>query len=104
MTRAPRAWHFFFLVLPYGASFGCVSVALPYVAQQRGVSVEAIGAVLAAAFVPHAWKFLWAPVVDATLTRKTWYLVAIALVSAGTFASMAMPVGPTSMGRLTAVV
>ena len=26
------------------------------------------------AFMPHAWKFLWAPIVDTTLTRKTWYL------------------------------
>jgi PAT family beta-lactamase induction signal transducer AmpG len=104
MTRAPRPWHFFFLILPYGASFGFVSVALPYVARERGVSVASIGAVLAAAYVPHAYKFLWAPVVDTTLTRKFWYLVALGLVSIGTFASMATPIAGPSLAALTGVV
>ena len=102
--RTPRPWHFFFLVLPYGASFGFVSVALPYVARERGIGVEAIGGVVAAAFAPHAWKFLWAPIVDTTLTRKTWYLIALALVALGSFASMAMPITSSSLGALTAVV
>ncbi len=102
--RTPRPWHFFFLVLPYGASFGFVSVALPYVARERGIGVEAIGGVVAAAFAPHAWKFLWAPIVDTTLTRKTWYLIALALVALGSFASMAMPITSSSLPALTSVV
>ena len=104
MTRAPRPWHFFFLVLPYGASFGFVSVALPNIARQRGIAVGAIGAVVAAAFLPHSPKFLWAPVVDVTWSRKGWYVLALALVSAGTFASMAMPITASSLRALTAVV
>jgi MFS transporter, PAT family, beta-lactamase induction signal transducer AmpG len=102
--RTPRPFHFFFLVLPYGVSFGFVSVALPYVARERGIGVEAIGAVVSAAFAPHAWKFLWAPIVDTTLTRKAWYLIALALVALGTFASMAMPITASSLGALTSVV
>ena len=102
--RLPRPWHFFFLVLPYGVSFGFVSVALPYVARERGIGVEAIGGVVAAAFAPHAWKFLWAPIVDTTLSRKTWYVVALVLIALGTFASMAMPITRSSLGALTAVV
>jgi PAT family beta-lactamase induction signal transducer AmpG len=102
--RAPKPWHFFFLVLPYGVSFGFVSVALPYVARERGIGIGAIGAVVAAAFVPHSLKVLWAPVVDTTLGRKTWYLVALAILVAGTFASMAMPITPSTLGALTAVV
>jgi PAT family beta-lactamase induction signal transducer AmpG len=104
MIRSPRPWHFFVLVLPYGASFGFVSVALPNIARQRGISVGAIGAVVAAAFVPHAPKFLWAPLVDVTWSRKRWYLLALAFVSAGTFASMAMPITASSLRALTAVV
>src|SRR5579883_1716848 len=102
--RAPRPWHFFVLVVPYGVSFGFVGVALPYVARQRGVAVEAIAGVVAAAYAPHAWKFLWAPVVDSTLGRKVWYVVALALVAAGTFAMIAMPIAPGSLGVLTSVV
>jgi PAT family beta-lactamase induction signal transducer AmpG len=104
LSRAPQPWHFFFLILPYGASFGFVSVALPYVAKERGISVGAIGAVVAAAYMPHAYKFLWAPVVDTTLTRKVWYLVALALVSIGTFVSMATPIAMPSLAALTTVV
>ncbi len=104
MTRLPRASYFFVLVLPYGASFGFVSVAFPFIAHQRGVPVDAISAVVSAAFLPHAPKFLWAPAVDATWSRKTWYLVALALVAAGTFASMAMPISRASLGPLTAVI
>jgi MFS family permease len=104
VTRVPRPFHFFFLVLPYGASFGFVSVALPYVARERGIGVEAIGTVVAAAFAPHAWKFLWAPIVDTTLTRKAWYLIALGLVALGSFASMAMPITVSSLPALTSVV
>src|ERR1700704_5142029 len=101
--RSPRPRHFFFLVLPYGASFGFVS-ALPYIARQQGIAVDAIGAVVAAAFLPHAPKFLWAPVVDVTWSRKGWYLLSLVLVSVGTFASMAMPITAGSLHALTAVV
>jgi PAT family beta-lactamase induction signal transducer AmpG len=102
--RPPRPWHFFFLVLPYGASFGFVSVALPYIARQRGIAVETIGAVVAAAFLPHALKFAWAPVVDLTWSRKGWYLASLALVGAGTVVSMAIPIRASWLRPLTAVV
>src|SRR4029077_9324971 len=102
--RPPRPWHFFFLVLPYRASFGFVSGAFPYIARQRGVGVHAIGAVVAAAFAPHAVKFLWAPIVDVTGSRKGWYSLSLALVLAGTFVVTAAPIGPTSLPLLTAVV
>ena len=104
MTRAPRPWHFFFLVLPFGAAFGFVSVALPYVARQRGISVAAISAIVAAALLPHSPKFLWAPIVDLTWTRKAWYGLALAFLCAGTCASMAIPIAPSSLPALTAVV
>jgi hypothetical protein len=103
-TRRTPPAVFFFLILPYGTSFGFVSVALPFIAAQRGISVDAISGVVALAFAPHGYKFLWAPLVDTTLTRKTWFSTAVALVAAGTFASAAMPIAPESIGALTAVV
>lgn len=102
--RAPKPWHFFVLVVPYGVSFGWVGVALPYVARQKGIPVDTISGILAAAFVPHFLKVLWAPVVDATLTRKAWYAIALALLAAGTFAMMAMPISTSSVPALEAVV
>jgi PAT family beta-lactamase induction signal transducer AmpG len=102
--RVPKPWHFFILVVPFGVSFGFVSVALPYVARQKGIPVETISGVVAAAFALHGFKVLWAPIVDATLTRKTWYVIALALLAAGTFAMMAMPISAASIPALKAVV
>ena len=101
--RTPPA-VFFFLIIPYGTSFGFVSVALPFVATHRGISVEAIGGIVALAFAPHGYKFLWAPLVDSTLTRKTWFLTSLVLVAGGSFACLAMPITPGSLASLTAVV
>ncbi|MBV9948855.1 MAG: MFS transporter [Myxococcales bacterium] len=102
--RPARPFHFFFLFFPYGASFGFVLVALPFLAHERGVPVATIGAVVAKAFLPHGFKFLWAPIVDTTWTRKGWYFAALTLVALGTFASMAMPITPSSIGALSSVV
>lgn len=102
--RIPKPWHFFVLVVPYGVSFGFVGVALPYLARQKGVPVDVISGVVAAAFIPHGLKVLWAPVVDATLTRKAWYVIALALLAAGTLAMMAMPISTSSIPALESVV
>ena len=102
--RPPHPLSYFLLILPYGASFGYVSVALPYLAKQHGVSTEAIAGVISAALVPHGIKFLWAPLVDTTLSKRAWYVIALAMVILGTIASSAMPITPTTMGALTAVV
>ncbi|HEX4348110.1 MAG TPA: MFS transporter [Vicinamibacterales bacterium] len=103
-ARTPHPSVFFVLILPYGVSFGYVAIALPYLATHHGVSAEAAGAVVAAAFGPHAIKFLWAPVVDTTLTKKAWYLIALAMVIAGTVASAAMPITAGTIGLLTTIV
>src|SRR3954463_8923690 len=100
----PHPFAFFALILPYGASFGYVAVALPYLATHHGVSAEAAGAVVAAAFGPHAIKFLWAPVVDTTLSKKAWYLIALALVGLGTILSASVPIDAARLPLLTSVI
>jgi hypothetical protein len=102
--RVPKPWHFSVLVIPYGVSFGFVTVAMPYLAREKGIPVATISGIVAAAFVPHGFKVLWAPIVDATLTRKTWYIIALALLALGTFAMMAMPITASSIPALTSVV
>jgi len=105
MQRKPHPASFFALILPYGASFGYVSVAFPYIATHSGgLNAEQAGAMVAAAFGPHAIKFLWAPVVDTTLTKKAWYLIALALVIAGTIASASIPIDAARLPLLTTVI
>jgi MFS family permease len=105
MNRGPHPSLFFALILPYGASFGYVSVAFPYIATHTGgLTAEQAGTLVAAAFGPHAIKFLWAPVVDTTLTKKAWYLIALALVIIGTIVSASVPIDVPRLPLLTSVI
>jgi predicted MFS family arabinose efflux permease len=68
------------LILPFGALFGYLTVAVAYLLARAGMSSTQIGALIALFMLPQSWKFLWAPLIDATLTPARWYLL-------GTFAS-----------------
>lgn len=70
----PFVWGLLFL--PFGVSSGYVSVTIAFLAKAAHLSDTAIAALVASSLFPHAWKFLWAPVTDASWTRKRWYLAA----------------------------
>jgi MFS family permease len=80
VSRGPRAAPHPFLwgilYLPYGATSGYVTVALAFVAKERGLSDGAIAGLIGAFILPQTWKFLWAPVADSTFTRRGWYVAA----------------------------
>ena len=76
MGRQPGPAHpaaFATLMLPFGAAGGYVGVAMGYVLAKAGVPVAEIAALIGVDYIPSALKFLWAPVVDTTLSRKGWY-------------------------------
>jgi MFS family permease len=102
----PRHVHpsvFLFLILPFGAMSGFLTVSLVWVLTTKaGVSLGAAAALVSLSFFPHTWKFLWAPVIDLTLTRKRWYLIASLISAAGIFAMGALP-SSKSLGLLSAV-
>jgi MFS transporter, PAT family, beta-lactamase induction signal transducer AmpG len=100
--RPPPPWLFAFAAAPYGSFNGLVAVALPYVLRKHGIPVERIAAIGATVGTPAVWYFLWAPVVDVKLRRRTWVLVlsaASALCCALAIGSDASP----SIRRLTAL-
>ncbi|MFA5057353.1 MAG: MFS transporter [Opitutaceae bacterium] len=101
--RVPHPFVYTVLILPFGASFGFVSVALAFLATRQGLTVQQGAGLIAAGMFPNVWKFFWAPVGDTTLTRKRWYLIACVLCAAGMFAQAAVPLGPATF-RLMAVV
>ena len=103
-TRHAHPIVFLFLIIPFGMISGYLSVTLAYVLSQAGVSTGLIAGVIAAGYIPHSWKFLWAPIADTTLSRKTWYLLAAAVSMAGVFAMGAVPATEASLPLLTAVV
>ena len=83
---------------------GYLSVAIGYQLTQAGVSVEEVAALIAASYIPQTWKFLWAPVADMTLSRKTWYLLAGLVSALGIFVTGAVPADAASLPLLYAAV
>jgi MFS family permease len=107
MTKLHRTAHpslFMVLILPFGAMSGYLTVAVAYVLSQAGLSVEQVAELVAVSFIPQTWKFLWAPVADTTLTRKTWYVLGAIVSGAGIFATGAIPAGAGNMMPLYIVV
>jgi MFS family permease len=102
-ARGPHPIWFAVLVAPYGAAFSYVAAALPFLGGRVGLQV-AMTALLGLAYVPHAWKFLWAPLVDATLTRKTWYWIGLVLTAGGLVFTASVPVTEASLPVLSVVV
>src|SRR6266496_3997777 len=102
--NVPHPAVFLFLIVPFGAMSGYLNVTVVYLLTQAGVSIEASAGLVALSYVPHTWKFLWAPIADTTFTRKKWYLVSSILSSLGIFATGAIPAEGGSLGALTAIV
>jgi MFS transporter, PAT family, beta-lactamase induction signal transducer AmpG len=76
----PAPWVFVLMPLPYGIFLGYVQTPLPYLLRQMGYPVDHIGSIEAFVLLPMALYFLWSPVVDFWLRRRTW-MVATAAVS-----------------------
>jgi MFS transporter, PAT family, beta-lactamase induction signal transducer AmpG len=87
----PRAIHpvaYLLMILPFGASSGYIGVTLGYQLSHAGVDADGVATLIAMSFFPQTLKFLWAPLTDATLTRRTWFLIG-ALITCGTFTTCA---------------
>jgi MFS family permease len=83
---------------------GYLTVAVAYLLTQAGVSVEQVAELVAISFIPQTWKFMWAPLADTTLTRKSWYLIAAVISAVGIYATVAVPADGKFMPLLYVVV
>lgn len=102
--RHVHPWVFMVLIAPFGVMSGYLAVAVAYNLRQSGVSVAQVAAIVALALLPHTWKFLWAPAVDATLDQKRWYLIGGLTSAAGLAAIGALPATPAGLAVLSVVV
>jgi len=100
----PPTIIFLALLSPFGIPAGYLSVTLGYLLRHGGVSVAAIATMGALSFIPQTWKVAWAPIVDTTLTSKTWYLIGAGLVAVGIFSSSILPPTPASIPLFTVIV
>jgi len=78
----PHPLVYLILYLPYGIASGYVTVTLAWLLSHAGASVMAIAALGGMALLPNTWKVLWAPVIDATLTAKLWFLLSTGVTAA----------------------
>jgi len=90
------------LYLPFGAVNGYLTVAIAYQLAQAGVSAEGIGALIALYFMPQTWKFLWAPIVDMTLSSKRWYVIGAVLSALGALGMAVCSARPVNLTVLAA--
>jgi MFS family permease len=52
---------------------------MPYLLRAAGVAVDRIAGISALALAPAVWYFLWAPIADIGLRRRTWLMLTSAL-------------------------
>jgi PAT family beta-lactamase induction signal transducer AmpG len=101
--RWPPPWLFLILILPGGVFGGFTTTPMPFLLSQAGVPVERIARIGSLLYVPTVFYFLWAPLVDMKLRRRTW-LVLSSVGSAGLLAAAMPLVGPGHLTLFTALL
>jgi MFS transporter, PAT family, beta-lactamase induction signal transducer AmpG len=84
----PPVWLFGITNIPLGVVSGYTSVAMPFILRQAGVPMASIASASAAMLLPLAYQFLWAPMLDLGLQRRTWLMLMAALSGLAVTASL----------------
>jgi hypothetical protein len=95
-------WLFGILGIPNGLSNAIIVLLMPYVLRRQGVPVDRIAEIVALASIPNVWYFLYSPVVDLGLHRRTWILLSAS--TAAVFAALAVLSSAGSLAILTALL
>ena len=61
---------FMFLFLPFGVMSGYVSVTIAFLFTKAGIPLVQVAPLIAMTLLPNILKFIWAPLIDTTLTVK----------------------------------
>jgi MFS family permease len=101
---APHPWVWAVLYFPLGLAIGFPSVALGYLGARADLQVSAIAGIVGMTFLANGWKFLWAPIGDYTLSRKSWYLIAVSAVGLGLIAMTSIPISSRTAPLLSGLV
>ena len=83
LVRHERPWRFIFLSAPDAViALGMVNGALSFLLRNEGVDPARAASLVALLTLPHAIYFLWGPVTDFWIHRRTWLLLAAAVAAA----------------------
>jgi MFS family permease len=79
-AQAPKPFNhpivFLLLYIPFGACSGFVSVTIVYLLGRAGVGPVDIAILVSLSLLPQTIKFIYAPLVDLTFSRKKWFVFA----------------------------
>jgi PAT family beta-lactamase induction signal transducer AmpG len=98
-VRHNSPWLFGFLGTPNGLVNAIIVILMPYVLRKQGVAVDRIAEIVAIASIPNVWYFLYSPIVDLGLQRRSWILLAAA--TSGLSAALAVLSSGGSLALLT---
>ncbi len=104
MRRTTPPAVFGAIELPFSGAVGFLQIAIPYDLARGGVPLARIGALSAIAFLPHAWKLLWIPLLDFGLSRRTWYLLSTGVTALALLAVASFPDPVHHLALFTALV
>jgi MFS transporter, PAT family, beta-lactamase induction signal transducer AmpG len=95
----PTPWVFGVLILPLGVYVGYFSTALPFLLSKSGVPVDEIAHIGSLLYIPPTLMFLWTPVVDVKLRRRTWLILGASVTALCLFVASQL-LGPSHLRLL----
>jgi PAT family beta-lactamase induction signal transducer AmpG len=103
LTKHTPPFVFFFLHMCTAWPVGVVSLAVSNRLVSSGISVHQTAGIVAAAFLPFSFEFLWAPMVDACWNRRAWFVSGAVVMSACLAALIMAPWNSKSVWLMTAL-
>lgn len=102
-SRSTVPWLFSLLILPLGIAVGFKFTPLPFLLSQAGVPVYRIATIASIVHLPAVLVFLWAPLVDVKLRRRSWLLIGALGTAVGQ--GLAFPlIGAPHLKLMTALI
>ncbi len=95
---------FMFLFLPFGIMSGYVSVTIGFLFTKAGIPLEQVAPLIAITLLPNIFKFIWAPLVDTTLTLKKWHVVSNIITAFGILFTGILPIKVESLTLMTIII
>ncbi len=87
-ARLLQCMLFLPIALPYGIFQGFLQTPLPFLLRKQGFAVGEIASLLSLLMLPNMLYFLWSPVLDVGLRKRTWLLLASTLSGIGLLAAI----------------
>ena len=103
-SKSPHPVVWLILYIPFGALGGFVSVALTFLATKNGLSITEGSLIIGSQLLISWLKWLWAPLVDISLSPKKWYIISSVCSGFGVLAMSAVPLGKDTLALLILII